>query len=196
MRAISPVNRLRLRRAAGGYTLIEACAVIVVVAVLAASVIPNLVALKRTRDIRKVEASVQRLPLQARVEARLGRVPVVMRVEGDELVLERRPPAPRAGADGSAAAAEAEAEVFKRVPLGEDIRIDAIQQGVETVDVASWEWTVYPDGSCNAVNLEFVEGDARKSLVVPSEGDARWVTGEEIEPAEERWAAGEIEQRG
>jgi len=92
MRAISPVNRLRLRRAAGGYTLIEACAVIVVVAVLAASVIPNLVALKRTRDIRKVEASVQRLPLQARVEARLGRVPVVMRVEGDELVLERRPP--------------------------------------------------------------------------------------------------------
>jgi prepilin-type N-terminal cleavage/methylation domain-containing protein len=169
-----------------GFTLIEMTVTITVLLVMAALVLPNAVAIQRSRQIRLMEASLQRLPSEAKMEARKANAPVTLRVDGDAIVMEQIPVGEDAGGDPIE---------IRRVTLTNGIRMEKATQGQETVDTASWEWRVYPDGSSAAVNLEFLEDGAVKSLVIGSEGDAHWVNGEESEVPDERWAAGDIEVR-
>ena len=175
-------RRLCARR---GFTLVEMTVVISVLALMAALVVPNMVAIKRSQDLRDLEASLLRAPAEARNEARKTRQPVTLRVEGDALVMER-----------GASDEEEEAEEVKRVVFGERLRIESAQIAGEPIDVASWQWAAYPDGSADTGGLEFVEGEARKSLVLSGDRSARWVEGELPQMTEDRWPAGELEQRG
>lgn len=170
----------------GLFTLIEATVVITILALLAALVMPNVVALQRSRDVQSLKASLLRLPAEAQNEARKSKQAVTLRTDGsDTLVLER------VGQDAT------DVTEFKRLSLGKDIRLDAATQEGESVDLASWEWTVYPDGSAQVARLEFIEGNRILSLSLPAAGELpRWSSTTAIEPGEERWSAGELEQRG
>lgn len=169
--------------ARGGFTLVEMTVVISVLALMAALVMPSMVAVQRSRRLHDLEAALLRAPAEARNEARRSQMPVALRVEGDALVMERMP-------------IESEPEEVKRVALGDDIRIESARQGSEPVDMTSWQWVAYPDGSAETGGLEFSEGSARKSLVLRSDGNAQWVAGELPDIEDVRWPAGEIEQRG
>ncbi|MES2463909.1 MAG: type II secretion system protein [Armatimonadota bacterium] len=183
------ITRSKKRRSA--FTLIEMTVVITILAVMAASIMPNLVALKQSRELRELEWALQRLPAQARDEARQRNARVILRMDGDDLVLSEVRTA-EGGTEG-----DAELEEIKRVPLGKNLRIDAVRKGMETISSSDWEWTAYPDGSSDNANLSVVEGDTNKSLVLPASGEAHWNTDDETEPAEdEPWQAGEVEQRG
>ncbi len=169
--------------------------VISVVALMAALVMPNLVAMKRSRDLRALEASLVRLPAEARTEARRLNSQVVLRVDGDALVMERRRQQARDARDG-----DDDPEEIKRLTLGDGLRVDAARKGSESVDLASWFWIVYPDGSAERAHLDIREGDATKSLLLPPDGEGRWVSSEELEDLgeygeEEFWPAGEVERR-
>jgi prepilin-type N-terminal cleavage/methylation domain-containing protein len=181
-----PGNRRR------AFTLIEMTVVITILAVMAAAIMPNLVAIKRSRELREQEWALQRLPGQARDEARRRNAKITLHMDGDDLVLSQ---VPKTG-DGTYDTADL--EEIKRVPLGEHLRIDAIRKGTETIDSGSWQWVAYPDGSSDGAHLSVVEGDKTKSLVVPVEGDAHWDTDDEDSDADqddERWEAGEVETR-
>ena len=169
-----------MRRA---FTLIEMMVVIAVLTLMAAFITPNLVALQRSRVLRSLEASVLRLPAEARAEAQRSGGAITLRVDDDVLVLERKP-----------AKNEDPVEV-KRLPLSGEITAQAAETNGEGVDLASWTWTVYPDGTSKAATLQLQEGRASKILIFSSEGEAQWGTGREVSPAEERWQAGELEQR-
>jgi prepilin-type N-terminal cleavage/methylation domain-containing protein len=169
-----------------GFTLIEMTVVITVLAVMAALVLPNMVAIQRSRELRLLKASIQRLPQEAKQEARKSNAPVVLRVDGDDLVMERIPVGDEAGNDPVE---------IRRVALNDAIRVERARQGEETIDLASWEWRVYPDGSCPSANLEFTEGDISEALIIEAAGDAHWATGDEAD-MEQQWAAGDIETRG
>ena len=173
-------QKITMRR---GFTLVEMTVVIAILAMIAALVVPNMIAIKRSQDIRVMEASLLRAPAEARNEARKAQVPVVLRVDGDVLVMERM-------------STEGDPEEVKRVTLVDGVRIESARQGSETMDLASWQWVVYPDGSADTGLLEFSEGETRKSLVLAADGNARWVTGEVPEITQEWWPAGELEQRG
>lgn len=170
-----------MRRA---FTLIEMMVVIAVLTLLAAFITPNLVALQRSRTLRSLEASVLRLPAEARVEAQRRRAAVTLRVDGDNLVLESKP------------SKDEDPVEVKRLSLEGELTAQEAQTNGEGVDLASWAWTVYPDGTAKAASLELQEGSQTRTLLFSSEGEARWATGTEVSPAEERWQAGELEQRG
>jgi prepilin-type N-terminal cleavage/methylation domain-containing protein len=174
-----------------GFTLIEMTVVITILAVMAASIMPNLVAIKQSRELRELEWALQRLPAQARDEARQRNARVILRIDGDDIVLSHVRTAD-GGLDDTA-----ELEEIKRVPLGKNLRIDAVRKGSETISSSEWEWTAYPDGSSDDANLAVIEGDNAKSLVLPANGEARWNTDDENGAGEdEPWQAGEVELRG
>jgi type II secretory pathway pseudopilin PulG len=166
-----------------GFTLMEMSIILVVLALFAALVVPNVVAIKRSRDLAALEADVARLPVTGRNEARSARVPVALRVDDTDLVLERRPP-------------DADPQVVKRVPLTGDLRIESARNANGLTDVATWTWTVYPDGSADAGGLEFSEGQNRKSLTLETDGGSRWMSGDLPDDLDEKWPAGELEKRG
>ncbi|MBC8138949.1 MAG: type II secretion system protein [Fibrella sp.] len=186
MRTFPVSNSARRQR---GYTLIEMIVVITILAMMAALIIPNFLAMKRSREIRDAESALMRLPTEARIEAQRSATPVTIRVEGGELVMER-----------AATVEEPEPIEVKRLKLPDGMRMEAARLGTETTDLGSWQWIVYPDGSAETAGLEFVEGEsARHSLMLPSKPDesSRWLDGElPQEDANERWTAGELEQRG
>jgi type II secretory pathway pseudopilin PulG len=168
------------------FTLIEATVVITILALLAALVLPNVVAMKRSRDVQSLKASVLRLPAEALNEARKSKLAVTLRAEGsDTLIMER------AGAEG-----EDSTEV-KRLSLSQDLQLDAATSEGQSVDLGTWEWTVYPDGSAKAGHLELLEGNRILDLRLPGEGELpRWNTATTTQTDDERWSAGELEQRG
>jgi prepilin-type N-terminal cleavage/methylation domain-containing protein len=183
------IKRQTKRRRA--FTLIEMTVVITILAVMSAAVMPNLVAIKRSRELRELEWALQRLPGQARDEARQRNARVFLSIDGDDLVLSQITAA-NGDADDSS-----EPEEIKRVPLGDNLRIDAVRKGTEIISSSEWKWTAYPDGSSDNANLAVVEGDNTKSLVLPATGEARWNTDDENETgSDEPWQAGEVEQRG
>ena len=169
-----------MRRA---FTLIEMMVVVAVLTLMAAFITPNLVALQRSRILRSLEASVLRLPAEARAEAQRSGTAVTLRVDGGALVLERKP------------SKDEDPVEVKRLGLNGEITVQDAQTNGEGVDLASWTWVVYPDGTSKAALLELQEGSATRSLLFSAEGEARWGTGVEVSPAEERWQAGELEQR-
>lgn len=168
------------------FTLIEATAVVTVLALLAALVIPNVVAIKRSREVQTLKSSVLRLPAEALNEARRSKKAVTLRADGtDTLVMER------------AGAADEDPTEVKRLTLGTELRLDAAQSEGNPVDLGVWEWRVYPDGSAIPGRLELAEGNRILSLRLPGEGELpRWIATNAAEAGEERWSAGELEQRG
>jgi len=169
-----------MRRA---FTLIEMMVVIGVLTLMAAFITPNLVALQRSRTLRSLEAAVVRLPSEAREEARRLGKPVVLRVEDSALVVEQK------------ATKEEDATELMRLSLGSEIQVDQAQTNGESVELSSWEWTIYPDGTSRPATLILREGQRNKSLLFSSEGDARWAVSDTDTTTEERWEAGGLEQR-
>jgi type II secretory pathway pseudopilin PulG len=157
--------------------------VILALTLIAALIMPNMVAIHRSREQADVEASILRASSEARNEARRSQRPVSIRLEEGALILER--------------VSEAEEpQRIKRISLGRELRAVRAALGEETVEPDSWAWTVYPDGSAQVGGIEFSQGSDRKSLVIAEDGTARWVRGALPETLGDRWPAGEIEQRG
>lgn len=184
------------RRTSRGFTLIEMTVVVTILAMMAALIVPNLVAVRRGQQARELEAALLRLPTEARNEARRSGTAVTLRMEGETLVMERAPLTEDGIADP-----EADPESIRRVDLPEGVRLDAARQARENIDTASWSWVVYPDGSADAGGLEFAQGDGaenRRTLLLPAgpAEEARWQDGPLAEETEERWTAGELEARG
>lgn len=157
-----------------GFTLIEMCVVITILAMMAALIVPNLVALKRSRDVLDAEAALLRLPARARAEARKGKATVALRVEGDDVVMERTPP-------------EEDPTEITRFNSKE------ITYSVD----ADWVWNVRADGTADRATLVIREGNGEKTILLPADGEPRILgPNEEIEsPDTEKWTAGELEQR-
>lgn len=162
--------------------------VITILAVMAALVVPNFVAIKKSRDIRYLEMSLRRLPEEARQEARSRNSTVALRVEGNAVIMERRP----------ATEEEGDPEEIKRIELPDDFQVENGRNGLEDTDAASWEWVVYPDGSTVGGGLRFRESQTVKYLQMPSTGEAQWRTSEEDDDDDGNapWPAGDLERRG
>lgn len=183
------------RRTRAGFTLVEMTVVTAILAMMAALVVPNLVSLKRSRDIRDAEAALSRLPVEARNEARKAGVPVTLRIEGDAIVMER--PVTIPSSTGGVPEEDGTVEETRRVRFAQDVEVEAARLRSEDIDPSVWIWQVYPDGTAEEAALTFREGERRRTLTLPVDAAvlARWTDGE-MPPAEiERWPAGEVEQR-
>jgi len=156
--------------------------VIAVLLLMAALIAPNLVAVQRSRDLRNLEAKVARLPVEARNEAVKSSTPVTIRLSDTALVMERTP-------------ANDTAEPVKQIDLGTTMQVDDAQRNGQEVAATSWQWTAYPDGTSDSGGLTVIEGDQRKSLVVPKTGFPTWVIGDLPDSSQDQWPAGDLLQR-
>ena len=173
------INRAFPTRA---FTLIELVVILFVLVLLTTAIVPRVVALGRSRRVKDLEARVARLPGEARNEAvRSGR-PVRLRVDGDALVMER---VPAIGA----------AETIRRVGLGGVMQVEDARQDGQEAGTSSWQWTVNPDGSADDGGLGFAEGAEERSLLLSSDGSARWLRRGLPDTAPNRWPAGQLRQR-
>lgn len=196
-------NREHARHSA--FTLIELVIITIVLVLMAACIVPRMIALTRSRALFEVEAAIQRAPLEARNEARRSQVPVRLRVENGALLMEwvldsqnqqqqpntamqANPPTLRS--DGVSP------QEFKRITLGDDIQVQYAQRNNQNSDLGSWQWTVYPDGSADTAGLQFSEGNKQKSLVLTNTGDGQWLEGALPDTSQQQWPAGELQQRG
>ena len=161
----------------------ELCIVLVVLMLFVALVVPNLAAVKRSRELAKLEASIARLPVQAQNEARSSGTPVTIRVEGSSLIMERTP-------------ATGDAQTVRQIDLTGDIQVAAAQLNNAVADPGSWRWTVYPDGTSDSGGLQFSEGATQKSVVITSSGEVRWLSDALPDATRDRWQAGALQQRG
>lgn len=165
-----------------GFTLVELIVVLFILLLMTTAVVPRVVAIQRSRRLKDVEARIIRLPAEARNEAVRAGTPVRLRLDGAALVIERAP------LNGTP-------EEVKRVALGSGIAVDSVEQGGQPANTGSWQWTVYPDGSADAGGIQFGEGAAQKSLLLSSDGSARWLLGDLPDGTPERWPAGQLRQR-
>jgi len=190
--------------------MVVVCAILTLLATL---IMPNLVALRRSQDLRQTAAAILRLPIEARNQAAALKVPVVLHFDGNDLVLEQadvttvqsgpltmnRPPnASRTplGASAGAAANGNGTTILKRVTLGSEVQIESAQDAGESQDPGSWQWMVYPDGTADTAGLVFRFGSEQRSLYLPADGAARWIEGGNLpDPTQDHWPAGEVEQR-
>jgi type II secretory pathway pseudopilin PulG len=201
MRTSRASKRCARRNARGAaFTLVEMTVVVTILALMAALVVPNLVAIRDGQRARAWAADVLRLPTEARNEARRAGVPVTLRVDGDALVMQR-PPAPE---PGEPADTEAEPQEVRRLDFPEGVTLEAGRRGRDAADAATWDWVVYPDGSADSGGLEFGTGggggsaDGHRTLLLPARAsdEPRWQDGPLREDADERWQAGNLVTRG
>ena len=171
-----------------GFTLIELIVVIFILLLITAAVVPNVVSIGLSRDLKNREARIARLPAEARNEAVRRGKPVRLRVEDAALVMEQVPSDTNAGANGTA-------PQIKQVSLGKSIQVESVQLSGQPSDTGTWQWTVYPDGSAENGGIQFVEGRVRKSLLLSADSAAQWISGGLPAEAPERWPAGNLRQR-
>lgn len=187
MRRTSPatITRAMLKRKRRGqgqqaFTLIELVLVVLVLSAMVAIVVPRLIAIKKSRDLTNLEASIARLPTLARNAAMSSGKPVTLQISDDTLVMQQ------SQTDGSAA------QQLKQVPLGNQITVENTQLDSKTVDPTAWTWTAYPDGSADSGGLEFTEGTVQKSLVIPRDRNVRWIDGALPDTSGDEWTAGQL----
>lgn len=181
----------RAWRRHAGFTLIEMVVVTAILAMMAALIVPNLVAIHRSQAIRAAQADILRLPTDARNEAMKSGMPVILRVNGNNLELDRwaesdtdyDPQNPQ------------QTQPYRSVSLGGDIQVDTAQQNGNSADTASWRWIAYPDGSAFSAGLTFrVGGSGRGSLWIPANGgQPEWRGGDLPDTTNDKWTAGELQ---
>lgn len=180
----APYQSVSVRRSSrAAFTLIEMVVVTAIVALMSALILPNLVAIQRSRMLRDEQAVLKRLPTEARNEAVKARVTVSLRVDGNEIVMERENTKTN------------EPESVKRVPVGNGFQVTGAQSGNDTSDVGSWKWQAFPDGTSDSGGLTFQVGSEQQSLWIPADGPARWVGADLPQTTDNSWPAGDLQQR-
>jgi len=169
-------------RVGRGFTLIEMTVVIAILLLMAAYIVPNAVAFLKSRTTQDLEASVARLPAEARNEAVGKQVPVHLRLDGTQIMMEDAP------VDGQTTA-------VKHVDLGSNLTVEVMQLNGQTSDTGSWVWTAYPDGTTDKGGIQFGDGSTSKSLVFGANGGTRWVDGVLPDQSLDQWPAGSLQTR-
>jgi prepilin-type N-terminal cleavage/methylation domain-containing protein len=163
------------------FTLIEMVIVCVVLVLMAAIVIPNMIGMMRSRALFAEEQAVLRVPRDVRSQAVHDKLPVLLRVDGNVLVVDRHKD-------------EGDDEEITRIRL-DALQIRSARLNGKSVDMSSWKWTVYPDGTSDTGGLEFAEGATQKSLALSANADARWVQGTLPDTSDDTWQAGQLQTR-
>jgi Tfp pilus assembly protein FimT len=166
-----------------GISIVELSIVVAILVACAAVVMPGVVAIQHSRDLKDIEASIARLPSEARNDAIRTQNPVQMKIEGSTLVIQQT------DADSG------QPKTLKQVDLGDNLRVADVQENGQTVDTGSWQWTAYPDGASDSGGIQFDEGHSSKSLNMPTNGEAEWISGPLPDQSEQQWPAGQLAQR-
>jgi type II secretory pathway pseudopilin PulG len=160
----------------------ELTIVIAVLVIASAVVVPSLTAVQRSRDLRKLEASIARLPVEARNEAVKSGKTVTVQISDNNLVMTE------ANTDGTA-------RQIKQIALGNSISIEDAQQNGQAVAAETWQWKAYPDGTSDRGGLGIAEGSVHKYLLMQPDSNPVFAQGTLPDTTSDQWQAGDLLQR-
>ena len=172
-----------------GFTLIESIVVITILALIAAVISPSMAGALKSRQYQAFVDGLKRLPLEARESAiSKGRTCSIRYEESSRsltLVVDALP-------DQS----DSQEQTLKTVALAD--KVDAPRLFLDGNDSNSGEWVLkfYADGTSDSGGIEFRENSQAYGILVEGKsGSARFIDGELPEVTNDRWEAGELEQR-
>ncbi len=165
------------------FTLVEVIAITAILLLIAAIATPSYVAIRKGQNERALSASIERLPVEARIEARRSGLPVALLCDSESFWIESRP-------------ADSDPVEIRRIALGPETAVDSLRQSGLDVDPTSFEWIVQPDGTANSADINMTFGNRVRTLRLGRVGDSRWIEGGVDENTEESWPAGERVNRG
>lgn len=185
-----PLRRSGLEhRACGreyGITFVELLIVVVVVAVMAAAIMPRVAAFEASRQLEADEASIIRLPGEAKVQAAKAQLPVRLRIDGNAFVMEQIPI--ENGTYG-------DPQMIQQLQIPQDVTVGTMELNGQTVNSGDWIWLAYPDGASDEAAIEFNEGSVQKSLIMPANSNSRWIAGPIPDEGQQKWSAGQLAVR-
>lgn len=184
--------------------------VILLLALMAATIVPNLVSQKDARQVRLFFSSVQDMAREARtVAVQTGQTVTLRLTEGADRLETVQPRvetaadesrdgrnvAVRTPATGAASRTEDETVTVRRLTMPDLLQAARFRSGEEDRSASDWELRFYPDGTCDGGGLEWNAGGETVFLAVSPQGDVSLGNGDLPEQREERWTAGEYEKR-
>jgi len=174
-----------LRRQNGGFTLIELGVVVLILVLLVATVTPKLTALRQGDNVRRFESDLVSMVSEAKSLSSSNRQTVQLTYDegSDRFQL-------ASGTDDDAD------RVLSSVTVPEGVQVRTFRLRQEDLAAGTWALKFYTDGSCDPGGVEVQLDRGAASMVVSPLGSARWSRTELGEPQEDRWQAGELEQRG
>lgn len=168
-----------------GFTLIELSVVILILALLSASVVPRLIALRQGDEVRKFRSDLATSVVDARSRAMQSNQTISLSFEESE----RRFQLTNASDDDADRALES-------ITLPSGLEIQALRLRSTETPAGDWTLNFYADGSCDGGGIEVSLDGRIVSLSVSQTGAPRWLEDELPEAEQDRWQAGELEVRG
>lgn len=163
--------------------MIELSVIVLILAVLAATVVPRLLAYRQGSEVRSFATRLQGLAEEARTRSSSsGEVVRLTFSESDR----------RFGLQ-----LESNEDSSGRLAMPDAIELEASRSGSEQASGGDWSMRFFPDGTCEGGGIQFdFDGDARTLTINGKSGRSKWIAGPLAEPTDERWQAGELEIRG
>jgi len=168
-----------------GFTLIELMVVIAVLSLMAALVVPNLIARERSQAARDFFSALPRLAAQARLSAIQQQATTRMTYDSASrrIVVELEPVGPEEGRELASA------------PVPDGIEPGNMRTGNENSGSSDWQLRFYADGRSDGGGAEWNDAGRQRALIVDRDGISRMLEGNLPEAREERWPAGDYERR-
>ena len=168
-----------------GFTLIELSAVIIVLALLSAVVVPRLSVVRNSVEAKLSFDAIQRLASRGRELAISSGTPVQMAFNEADAQFELRQ------------TSQEESSVVGQTALHHDLSADRFRSSQNDMTAADWVVTFYSDATSDGGAVEVDEGGIVRTFIIGSKnGLSRWQDGAMPASESDRWQAGEIEQRG
>jgi Tfp pilus assembly protein FimT len=165
-----------------GFTLIEMTVILVVLVIIAAAIVPNVVSVLQSEQLKSTEATLARLPDGVRNDAIKGQNPIRVHFDGSTMVEEELMP------DGTI-------QQYKTIDLGSSVQVDQVQKNYQVADPSTWYWTAFPDGTSDIGGVQFTVDSEQESLIIPSFGKSVWQSGPLPDETEDQWTAGQLQLR-
>lgn len=169
-----------------GFTYVEMGAVILLIALFAAIVLPHMLQVERAAEARAFRSDLVNLVKEGRERAIADGRTSVLRMEdgGDALELVHL-----------ANEEESEDAVLRTLDLLADAEVTASRRNGEDTTDETFELRLYPDGRSDRGSVEFDDATSTFTLTVDAKGRAEIQDGATPEDADDRWEAGQIEIR-
>lgn len=175
-----------MNKTSRAFTLIELSVLVLLIALVAAAVAPNLAALKRSRVEREFPIALRRFAVEARERAISSGTPLALTF-GDQLQVLSLV---QVSTDGTGN------QPLKQLSLTSELQTGRLELAGSESNSADWILRFFPDGTSDGGGVEFTRGNQTFCLVVDAAtGASRLLDGQLPDTLGQRWQAGEIEHR-
>ncbi len=195
-----------MRNRRRGFTLVELGVVCIIIVTMTAVIIPNMLAIQRSRNVWQFEQAIQRLVASSIEEAiNRNREMVLTFDDGKNQFLLSTEAASQdsSGApigSGSptslnGAADDQERKVVASVILPSGTTVQQYQKAGQASNSGEWQIHFFPDGTCEGGGIELSENGATRTLYIDPRGSYTFSEKALPDPSTQEWTAGDFQRR-